>query len=202
MTMGVYLIKNTINGLIYIGKSKNCELRWKGKYNKHLTNAFKKYGLAAFTFEVIVKTDDLALMDQYEEDLIYLAQSTLPSIGYNMSTGGGNGRRGIKWPEAFKEHLRQLNLGKKMSKEAVSKSAAASRGRKHTPESIEKVRQAKLGKKLPPHTEETKHKMSEAKKGSNNPMWGREFSAEHRKKLSDHMKQKWAAKKQENNEVA
>ena len=36
-----------------------------------------------------------------------------------------------------------------------------------------------------PKSEETKNKMREAKKGENNPMYGKRFSEEHKKKLSE-----------------
>lgn len=182
--MGVYLIKNKVNGLIYIGKSTNCESRWRGEYNVHLTRAISKYGRNNFCFSVIFETSDPLVMDQAEEDLIHLAGSTDMSVGYNMSIGGGSGRRGIRHSDEFKEHLRKINTGKKMPREAVDRVAALNRGKKRSDEANEKNRQAKLGKKRPPFTEETKRRMSEAKSGAKNPMFGRDFTDEHRARLS------------------
>lgn len=54
-------------------------------------------------------------------------------------------------------------------------------GRKHSAESIEKMRQSKLGKKA---SEETRKKLSELRKGENNPMYGKTFSKESLEKMS------------------
>lgn len=53
MTIGIYQIKNKINGKVYIGQSINIEKRLKRHLNdlrklkhrnQHLQNAFNKYG--------------------------------------------------------------------------------------------------------------------------------------------------------------
>jgi group I intron endonuclease len=62
MTCGIYRIRNTVNGKVYIGSSQCIEKRWqqhrtdiKGKRhgNKHLQDAWRKYGAEAFVFEVV-----------------------------------------------------------------------------------------------------------------------------------------------------
>ena len=61
---GIYKITNTITKKVYIGLSNDIEQRWKThkkrykiesdkEYEKYLYRSFRKYGLEAFTFEVI-----------------------------------------------------------------------------------------------------------------------------------------------------
>ena len=52
-------------------------------------------------------------------------------------------------------------------------------------ESKQKMSEAKKGNHL---TEEQKRKMSEARKGENNPMWGKHFTEEQKRKMSDKKK--------------
>lgn len=66
---GIYVIKNSINGKIYVGKSKNCYKRLhqhltdtridERNYNEnpHLLNAFKKYGEDNFEYYIVEKFD-------------------------------------------------------------------------------------------------------------------------------------------------
>ena len=60
---GIYGIKNTVNNKIYVGKSKNIGIRWKQHVyslncsskdeNRHLINAWHKYGQDCFECFVI-----------------------------------------------------------------------------------------------------------------------------------------------------
>lgn len=61
---GIYLIMNQINGKGYVGQAVNIEERWKqhkyrlnGQYhgNKHLQNAWNKYGKDNFVFIILEK---------------------------------------------------------------------------------------------------------------------------------------------------
>lgn len=70
---GIYIIKNSINGKIYVGKSKNCYKRLhqhlsdikieNRNYNEnpHLLNAFKKYGFDNFEYYLVEKFDENCL---------------------------------------------------------------------------------------------------------------------------------------------
>lgn len=67
---GIYVIKNLINGKIYVGKSKNCYKRLHQhlsdinidlrNYNEnpHLLNAFKKYGSDNFDYYIVEKFNE------------------------------------------------------------------------------------------------------------------------------------------------
>lgn len=71
---GVYKITNNITGDFYIGSSKDIKQRWANhkspsKWKPHsgmkLYQAFIKYGLNNFTFEVLEETADLHNREQY-----------------------------------------------------------------------------------------------------------------------------------------
>ena len=71
---GVYKITNKITGDFYIGSSKNIERRWsthkspsrwKLRSGMKLYQAFIKYGLNNFTFDIIEETTDLHNREQY-----------------------------------------------------------------------------------------------------------------------------------------
>ena len=71
---GIYKITNIITGDFYIGSSKNIKHRWvdhrspsvwKLRPRMKLYQAFIKYGLNNFTFEIIEETKDLHNREQY-----------------------------------------------------------------------------------------------------------------------------------------
>ena len=62
MKAGVYLISNNVNGKCYVGSTIHLDQRRKQHFsrlahnkhvNKHLQNAYNKYGREAFEFEVL-----------------------------------------------------------------------------------------------------------------------------------------------------
>ena len=141
----LYKITNTVNDMVYIGVTKNPRMRM----NAHacavtptksiIKNAMKKYGRDKFTLQVLLtSTQDYC----YEiERKAIEAYNTLKPNGYNICTGG-MGAIGI--------------YGEKNGMF----------GRKHSPETLEKMRQVRVGQKA---TAETKEKMRIAhlgKKGS------------------------------------
>lgn len=96
---GIYKIENIIDGKIYIGSSKNIELRWhQHKYclykNKHhsilLQRAWNKYGKENFEFSVVEECseEDLLIREQYYLDLY---KSYDRNIGYNISITANGG---------------------------------------------------------------------------------------------------------------
>lgn len=75
-TSGIYQIRNLVNGKVYIGSSNNLyrrkiqhlnNLRKNRHINKHLQNAFNKYGEACLQFEVLEQCDidNLYIREQY-----------------------------------------------------------------------------------------------------------------------------------------
>lgn len=90
--IGIYAIKNKVNGKMYIGSSNNIERRFKrhktelntGKHsNSHLSLAFKKFGRDSFDFLILeICTQDELINKEIE----YISKyNTLDSnLGYNM----------------------------------------------------------------------------------------------------------------------
>ena len=94
---GIYKIENSVNGKVYIGKSIDIlNKRWPSHKNllnngthdnRHLQNAWNKYGEDNFKFSIIFECciDEL---NKYEIYYINLYKSYLPEYGYNKTYGG------------------------------------------------------------------------------------------------------------------
>ena len=88
--IGIYKITNLINGKVYIGQSIHIEIRWKEhKYSNDATplhQAFNKYGIDNFKFEVVEE----CTIDELNELEIYYIQyfNSLVPNGYNQQYGG------------------------------------------------------------------------------------------------------------------
>lgn len=96
MTSGIYCIKNSVDGKVYIGKSINIERRI-GEHkrslvkdicgkdiNRHLYNAVKKYGIDSFSFDIIdcvSSEEDLTDREMY---WMIKCDSTNREFGYNL----------------------------------------------------------------------------------------------------------------------
>ena len=158
--MIIYKAINKINSKCYIGKSIKTLAQRKAAHvyeSKHKRNDFvfhkaiKKYGIENFEWEVVKKCKSVEEMDTFEEYFINKFDSFYGNgIGYNMIKDGSSGMRGKTWSKTMRE---------KRSKY------------RHSPEAIEKIRQASIkqykdkpnftmkGRK---HTEETKKRMRES----------------------------------------
>ena len=150
---GIYLIVNTLNGKIYVGSSVNIQNRWwkhqsnlnrdvEEEENTHLISAWKKYGSTSFIVEVVEYCPGVSDGDlRHREDWWIELLGTLdPNKGYNKqkATGGPTGQRRSEETKA--------KIG------AANKGNTVWRGRKHKPESIEKIRTANTGKRATPET--------------------------------------------------
>lgn len=90
----IYIIKNLINGKVYVGQTKRPKNRlWLHKYllkneshhNTHLQSAWKKYGEKAFSFELIEECEE---ENVDEKEIFYIKTYDSYKNGYNKSTGG------------------------------------------------------------------------------------------------------------------
>lgn len=138
----IYSITHVASGKEYVGsalKLKNrlkfhlhC-LRYRYHHNRHLQNAFNKYGEKAFRVEIIElveKAKMLIVREQFHLDC------RKPKFNFCKTAGSC--------------------LGRIVSSETRAKMGAAWKGRKHKPESIELMRLASTGKIF---TEETRAKL-------------------------------------------
>jgi len=201
---GVYQIRNTTNGKVYLGGTvhlrrrfrKHCRDLQRGDHHSiRLQRAWWKYGGDAFVFEILVlvprkdvqKTEQLWLdrVKPYlrdggynicSEGRIRLGVSPSPETRAKMSAAQ-KGRRNT--PEQI-ERMRQSMIGKRHTEETKRKIGAAARLRKHTPEAKAKIGAAKRGIKVSP---ETRAKISAANKGKQTWL-GRKHSEASKQKMS------------------
>lgn len=149
--IGIYGIKNIVNGKIYIGKTgMNFGDRWdshrsllrNGKHdNQHLQNAWNKYGEDYFEF-MIIEECNVEMLDDKEKYWIKYYKDR--KLSYNILDGGdGFNNLGTHLSEETKRKIgeknRINNLGKKHSEETKRKMSEAHKGYKPTPEAIAKT---------------------------------------------------------------
>lgn len=143
--VGIYIIKNSKNGKVYIGQSVDVEyricnhfskLRCNRHDNEHMQRAYNK-NPSAFSWELLCECDETEL-DEKEIQYIQEYKSTDRKHGYNRSYGGQ------------KEHRATDETKRKMSE--------SKKGKKFTAEHCAKIGIANTKRKL---SEETKRKISE-----------------------------------------
>lgn len=167
----VYKITNTLNGKVYIGITKfnDPNNRWKNgfgyKKNSLISKAIKKYGWETFTKEIL--HDNLSKETACNLEIVYIKKYKDLNISYNIANGG-EGSESIS--EETKEKLRQYK-GEKSSMY----------GKKHTKESIEKIRKGSTGRFF---SSITRQKISDANKRYNG-MRGKTHTEEVKKQISE-----------------
>lgn len=158
----IYIIKNQINGKVYIGKtSKSIEERWKKhlknadlKINRRLYDSINKYGKDKFIISEIDSTEDINLIDEMESWYIYLFRSKNPEYGYNMTYGGDGGNTLSGYSEEDKKIMYSKQLEKRQ-KTLMEKYGVKSPSQ--IPGVIEKIRESNKGRVT---KEESKKKIS------------------------------------------
>ena len=156
---GIYRITCTITGKFYIGSATNLRerrkehfrsLEQKEHHNIKLQRAWDKHGRDAFTFEIlelILIPELLTAREQHYFDKL----KPFGSKGFNIAKVAGSTLGRECSPETRKK-IGDANRGK----------PSPTRGKRPSPEAIEKHRQAMLGKK---QTEEHKRKRAESQIG-------------------------------------
>lgn len=189
---GIYAIRNTTNGHVYVGSSSHVERRIKahrrllnsGKHHSiRLQRAWLAHGEDAFLFEIIELVTDVNQLLEVEQRHIE-SMCAFGKRGYNMLPNAGSTRGFVRPPisdetrakmsaahamqkhdDATKAKISAANKGRKRSAEHCAHMSAINIGRKLSPESIEK-RSAKIrGIKHPPYSEERRRNISDALKG-------------------------------------
>ena len=187
----IYKTTNLVNSKIYIGlhSAKEFDYNYMGS-GKLIRRAFEKYGIENFNCEMIDTGDSREELIVKEQYWIKYYNSQNKSIGYNISNGGD----GIisPMPIEMREHLRQINLGKKYSDEVKQKLSEVHSG----------INNGFYGKH---HSEKTRNHISEVLKqqykngringmtgvhrcGKDASRYGAKLSDETRKKISDSVK--------------
>ncbi len=171
--MLVYKATNKINGNVYIGQTQfNLGRRRSEHISKagkgslfYFHKAIHKYGKDNFKWDIIYRTDKLDNLNRMEQYMIIFYQAMDRDFGYNMESGGENYERSAE----IREKMRQRMLGDKnpmygmcgdknpmfgvrlMGKKnpmwGRRGKDSPNYGKKHTPETKEKIRKALIGKK-------------------------------------------------------
>lgn len=129
---GIYKILNTSNGKFYIGSSKNLRKRLYEHFrelklgihpNKHLQNAWIKYGKEGFKFQILKIIDnvenftDKQLRD-LETEYIQKTMCYKPEIGYNFIPGG-LGTSNLPCSEETKRKISEANKGREAHNKGI-----------------------------------------------------------------------------------
>ena len=90
MSMGIYKITNKINNKVYIGQSVDIERRWRQHKNSSLDyplyQAFRKYGIDNFQFEILEECKRSELNDK---EIYYIKLYNSCVDGYNQTLENG-----------------------------------------------------------------------------------------------------------------
>jgi group I intron endonuclease len=111
----IYKVTSKIDGKIYIGKTTDPKTRWYNHQYYDSENVFKralkKHSIENFTFEIIHE-EFLTNKQSSKLEMFFIKQLNckVPN-GYNM-TDGGEGSKGCKRSDSFKEKVRKANKGK------------------------------------------------------------------------------------------
>lgn len=186
---GIYQIKNLVTSKVYVGSSKNLNIRRSQHFRKlrkdihincKLQNSWKKHGEENFVFEIleICGEVDLLIREQFFID-------SLDSVlnGYNLAPITGRSTLGFKHSEESRakmskaktgtklprtsEHQAKLTasqVGRTVTQETRDKIAKSLKGRKTPEETIAKLKIIRTGKKLAPPTDEARLNRSLAQK--------------------------------------
>lgn len=176
---------------MYIGSSKDLHKRWnqhqwflkRGEHhNRHLQNAWNKYnGDLTFNTLLICTEDNLLLYEQqfldFYKPVYNIAQSAdkaFYALGVKRSdetkqkiskANTGKSRKGHPCSEKTKEILRQNMVGN-----TRGLGNTANLGRKLTPEHSKNIGNGLRGRSM---SEIQRKQLSDNRKGSNNPMFGK-----------------------------
>jgi group I intron endonuclease len=129
---GVYVIRNTISGRVYVGSAQSIKARWAvhrhqlahGRHHSKLLQlSWTKHGPEAFSFEIVEtvpNASDLTAREQYWIDAL---------SAFDPS-----------WERGFNGHPTAGSpLGHKASPEARAAMSASRKGRKVSPETLAKI---------------------------------------------------------------
>lgn len=169
--MVVYKVTNKNNGKVYIGRCVNLNIRWKDHQRDALKRqsqlvfhrAIRKYGVEAFTIEVIYHANTVDELSKMEIFFIILYQSHKSKNGYNMTLGGdGAGFGNLNAQGSRHSDEWKLNMGKMM----LGNTNAM--GSKHTDDWKKAAKLRMLGKRYSakPRSEETKQRISGRKRSA------------------------------------
>ena len=182
----IYLHRNTVNGKVYVGQTKqDVKKRWGNgegyKTSFKFYNAIQKYGWEQFDHTILATNLTQEEANILEEYYINLFNSTNDMFGYNIKQGGNNHSHS-------EETKRKIGEANKI----------ALKGLEHSDEWKQKMSEMFSGQNNPfygkKHSDETKKKISENRKGKRvgleHPMYGKKHSEDALEKMSQNRKGK------------
>ena len=146
MGSGIYIIRNEVTQKCYVGSSKDIKQRWRQHRTSlnrsvhrstHMQRAWAKYGGSNFSFEVVLNCAP-SMLEWYEQQVI---DAVKPKYNNRKLANSNKGQR---------HTLAARNVISQASKEMWERPgfreafAEKRRGAKHSPETIEKLRAAKV----------------------------------------------------------
>jgi group I intron endonuclease len=171
MATGIYTIKSLKDNKILVGQSTNIfsrlsqhkfHLRNNTHDNRHLQNAYNKYGVDNFQFEVLVVCEEQYLYSE-ENYWCNLLNTHNHKFGYNIKPTNPNGNyrhseetklkiseklKGYKHTDEFKKNCSFRMIGHKKSKETLERLKTSCTGKKHTDFTKQKLSLIKKGKSI------------------------------------------------------
>lgn len=136
MKSGIYSITNIINNKKYIGYATNIikrinyhkrQLITNTHSNEHLQNAFNKYGLDNFRFDIIELTLDLNLLPSLENYWCILYNTHDYNFGYNIKPTGDTAY--VSMAQSTKNKISQIKTGIKRPKETCENISKGKKGK-------------------------------------------------------------------------
>jgi group I intron endonuclease len=163
----IYRIVHRESGKVYVGQTTlPVEVRWKEHRTKNkegslIARAIRKYGADAFLFEEVASgLDQPSLNDS--EVIVGMQEQALHPTGFSLKLGAGKGTVAAR----SKEKTRQSLLGHAVSQEArerIRETKLRDPNRHaHAKHASDKAALVNTGK---PRSEETRQRISDAKKG-------------------------------------
>jgi group I intron endonuclease len=184
MNSGIYKITHRETGRVYIGQSIKLKRRLNGYKNSGgsgngnsvIKRAILKYGWDAFDWEILLYADNMDYLNEMEIKLIKHYDCLAPK-GFNIETGGSN----APFPEHLKKLFSEQRKGKKFSDEAKKNMSIGQKKRWENP---------------------TQEMLDKVKEQARNINLGKQFSEEHKAKISNTRKRLIAEGKLINNTFA
>jgi len=166
MSCGIYCITNCVNGSKYVGMSKDILRRWcehvTPKYlkkNTSIARAFRKYGVAAFAWEIL---EECQIKELASREIFWIARM---NPRYNRTSGGeGTVNHKVSKKVRMLLSVKGRQQWARMTiaqQDARIKNNLTGRKNPHSQKTKDLLRDKNLGKK---HSEETKRKMSQSHK--------------------------------------
>jgi group I intron endonuclease len=162
---GIYLIRNTVTGKVYVGSSVDIKARWIRhramlRGNRHhsskLQNSWNKHGKNAFKFEVIEPVANVLHLTAIEQT--FLDYHKAVECGYNICTCT-NSVLGRKHTDKTRAKMSASRAGIVLSEESRAKISKTLTGHAISTDTREKISKTLTGRVVP---KEECAKMSEA----------------------------------------